>query len=51
MEWNLKRDAEIKICELQEALTEMITADPPHPASEVLAMMKQRKTDYNLPER
>lgn len=50
VEWNLKRDAEIKICELQEALTEMITADPPHPASEVLAMMKQRKTDYNLPE-
>mmetsp|Transcript_22873 Transcript_22873/g.58315 ORF Transcript_22873/g.58315 Transcript_22873/m.58315 type:complete len:424 (-) Transcript_22873:283-1554(-) len=50
VDWNMRRDVEIKINELQQALTEMITADPPLPASEVLAMMKTRKAENDLPE-
>ncbi|GFH25468.1 W2 domain-containing protein, partial [Haematococcus lacustris] len=51
VEWNMKRDQEIKISELQEALSNMITAEEPASPAEVLSMVKSKKTENNLPER
>ncbi|KAJ9522975.1 hypothetical protein QJQ45_023784, partial [Haematococcus lacustris] len=51
VEWNMKRDQEIKISELQEALSNMITADEPASPAEVLSMVKSKKIENNLPER
>lgn len=50
VEWNTKREVESKIHELQAGLGEMISSDPPAPASEVLAFVKAKKTENNLPE-
>ncbi|KAL6762606.1 armadillo-type protein [Haematococcus lacustris] len=50
VEWNMKRDQEIKISELQEALSNMITAEEPASPAEVLSMVKSKKTENNLPE-
>lgn len=50
VEWNQKRTLELRINELQDALTEQIQADPPIPAAETLAMVKTKKTESDLPE-
>ncbi len=39
----MQREIDLRVSELQEALTEAITADPPIPAAEVLAIAKAKK--------
>lgn len=51
MEWNVKRDVEKKVAELHEALVDMVVHDGEMPPSEVLAQVKARKQEHNLPER
>ncbi|GBF95620.1 hypothetical protein Rsub_08602 [Raphidocelis subcapitata] len=50
VEWNTQREMETKIAELREELSRMIEDDPPHPAAEVMAMVKTRKGEQNLPD-
>lgn len=50
VEWNLRRNLELKINELEGALTDQIQADPPIPATETLAMVKAKKTENDLPD-
>lgn len=42
-DWDVQREIDLRVSELQEALTEAITADPPIPAAEVLAIAKAKK--------
>ena len=49
-EWNQKRIIELKIEELHQALLEQLGADPPHPSSEILSMVKAKKAEGNLPD-
>lgn len=49
-EWDVQREIDLKVAELQEALSELITADPPAPASEVLETAKAKKAESDLPE-
>jgi hypothetical protein len=51
VEWNAKRELEVKIAELQDSLVEMFTADPPVAPADVLAAVKAKKSENNLPER
>lgn len=51
VEWNTRREVDIKVAELMQSLTEMITADPPLPAADVVAHAKSKKDESKLPER
>lgn len=50
MEWNMRRQEDIKIAELQEQLEEMMTADPPSSAAEIVSLAKARQQEFSLPE-
>ncbi len=43
VEWNTRRELDIKVAELQEGLSRMMEADPPHPANDVITFVKARK--------
>lgn len=43
VDWNRQREVDAKSAELGKALLEAITADPPSPAAEVLAMVKAKQ--------
>ncbi|MEW5300680.1 MAG: hypothetical protein WDW36_003594 [Sanguina aurantia] len=49
-EWNTMREVEFKVAELQDSLMEMVTLDPPPPAAEVLAYVKAKRTEHELPD-
>mmetsp|Transcript_1455 Transcript_1455/g.3202 ORF Transcript_1455/g.3202 Transcript_1455/m.3202 type:complete len:425 (-) Transcript_1455:625-1899(-) len=50
VEWNAKREEEVKIDELQNAISDAIAADPPTPVAEVLALIKAKKAENDLPD-
>ncbi|KAG2495158.1 hypothetical protein HYH03_006766 [Edaphochlamys debaryana] len=50
VEWDVQREIDLRVTELQEALTEAITADPPQGVTEVLAIAKAKKAESNLPD-
>lgn len=51
VEWNVRRDIDGKVSELQEALVDMISGDSDVPPQEVLAQVKARKDEHKLPDR
>eukprot|EP00967_Tisochrysis_lutea_P105288 scaffold160391_cov14-Tisochrysis_lutea.AAC.1 len=51
VEWNVRRDIDRKVSELQEALVEMISGDSDVPPQEVLNQVKARKEEHKLPDR
>lgn len=50
VEWNNKRMVEVRINELLESLTDMITSDPPASPAEALAFVKAKKQENALPD-
>jgi len=50
VEWNVRRDIDRKVSELQEALVEMISGDSDVPPQEVLNQVKARKEEHKLPD-
>ncbi|KAF8066304.1 BZW1 [Scenedesmus sp. PABB004] len=50
VEWNTRREIDIKVAELQEGLSGMMAADPPHPLPDVIAYVKARKAEQSLPD-
>lgn len=50
VEWNIRRELDIKVVELQEGLTSMMEADPPHPANDIISYVKARKAEQNIPD-
>lgn len=45
VEWNTRRELDIKVAELQEGLTGMMEADPPHNVNDIISYVKTRKTE------
>lgn len=50
VEWDVQREIDLRVSELQDALTEAIAADPPLAVSEVLNIAKSKKQESNLPD-
>ncbi|KAF5836610.1 armadillo-type protein [Dunaliella salina] len=50
VEWNVRRDIDRKVSELQETLVEMISGDSDVPPQEVLNQVKARKEEHKLPD-
>ncbi|GLI62166.1 hypothetical protein VaNZ11_004746, partial [Volvox africanus] len=50
VDWDVQREIDLRVTELQEALTEAITADPPIAVAEVLTIAKTKKGENNLPD-
>ena len=51
VDWHTRRTQEVKVIELQETLYDAITSDPPSSPVDVLALVKARKAENNLPDR
>jgi hypothetical protein len=49
-DWAARREVDARVAELQEGLSEMMAADPPHPPSEMIAYVKRCKQEANLPD-
>jgi hypothetical protein len=45
VEWNTRREIDTKVAELQEGLEGMMSADPPHTASDIIVYVKSRKAE------
>jgi len=45
VDWNTRRELDIKIAELQESLSSMMASEPPHPAGDIIAFVKGRKQE------
>eukprot|EP00879_Flechtneria_rotunda_P013313 GHRR01013903.1.p1 GENE.GHRR01013903.1~~GHRR01013903.1.p1 ORF type:complete len:267 (+),score=99.02 GHRR01013903.1:688-1488(+) len=50
VEWNARRELDTKVAELQEGLSKMISAEPPHSAADIISYVKARKAEQNLPD-
>lgn len=50
VDWDVQREIDLRVTELQEALTEAITADPPIAVAEVVTIAKNKKGENNLPD-
>ncbi len=50
MEYSKKKAAEVHLEELKTTLVDVITSDPPLPVSEVVAMVKAKKAECQLPD-
>lgn len=50
VDWDIQRELQLKISELEAALFDMLQADPPASASECLAMVKAKKTENEMPD-
>lgn len=50
VDWNTQREVDTKLQELREELSQMIEADPPMPVNDIIAMVKSRKQEQNLPD-
>jgi hypothetical protein len=51
VDWNVRRTQEVKVQELQESLSDMITSDPPATPAEALTHVKSKVAEHRLPER
>ena len=51
VEWHSVQALEVKIQDLQETLVDQMMADPPAPPAEMLAMLKAKKAEGDLPDR
>ena len=51
VEWHSVQALEVKIQALQETLVDQMMADPPAPPAEMLAMLKAKKAEGDLPDR
>lgn len=49
-DWAARREVDARVAELQEGLAAMMSADPPHPQSEIIAYVKRAKTEAQLPD-
>lgn len=49
-DWVARREVDARVAELQEGLAEMMSADPPHPQSEIIAYVKRAKQEAQLPD-
>jgi hypothetical protein len=49
-DWAARREVDARMAELQEGLAAMMSADPPHPQSEVIAYVKRAKQEAQLPD-
>ncbi|KAK9823766.1 hypothetical protein WJX72_005350 [[Myrmecia] bisecta] len=50
VEYNSKKVAETHLEELNSGLVELVTADPPHPVADCVAMVKAKKQEWELPD-
>jgi hypothetical protein len=50
VEFNTKREVESKLTELQNAIQDLITADPPATEADVVALAKSKKAECGLPD-
>eukprot|EP00884_Botryococcus_braunii_P005038 jgi/Botrbrau1/14535/Bobra.0212s0002.1 len=50
VEYSKKKAAEVHLEELKTSLVDVITSDPPLPVSEVVAMVKAKKAECQLPD-
>jgi hypothetical protein len=50
VEYSKKKVAEVHVEELKTALVDAVTSDPPLPVSEVVAMVKAKKAECQLPD-
>jgi len=45
VDWNTRRELDIKVAELQDSLSSMMASEPPHPAGDIIAFVKARKQE------
>eukprot|EP00877_Chromochloris_zofingiensis_P004066 jgi/Chrzof1/13660/Cz08g07040.t1 len=50
VEWNTRRVVDSKIQELQDGLSDMMSADPPHNVTDVINFVKAKKQEHDLPD-
>ncbi|KXZ51094.1 hypothetical protein GPECTOR_14g77 [Gonium pectorale] len=50
VDWDVQREIDLRVTELQTALTEAIMADPPLSVAEVVTIAKTKKGESNIPD-